>query len=60
MKRDFTLLVRDVYAGTLQDPNGIPPARIRLFGRALRIDMNLFAVVAGLVVVCALVLIHRL
>jgi hypothetical protein len=29
------------YAGTLSDPNGIPSARVRLFGDVRAIDMNL-------------------
>jgi hypothetical protein len=52
----MALLFRQLYAGSLQDPNGIPQARLRLLGRVRRIDMNLFAVIAGLLVVGGLVL----
>lgn len=39
---------RRLYAGTLSDPNGIPPLRLSLAGRTVSIDMNLAAVVAAL------------
>lgn len=55
----IALLFRRFYAGSLQDPNGIPRARLALLGRVWRIDMNVFAVVAGLVVVSGLVLMFR-
>ena len=32
---------RKVYDGALSDPNGIPPAHIRVFGRNVRVDLNL-------------------
>jgi 4-hydroxybenzoate polyprenyltransferase len=32
---------RKVYDGALSDPNSIPPAHIRVFGRNVRVDLNL-------------------
>jgi len=52
------LLFRRAYDGTLQDPNGIPPARFSALGREWRIDMNVFAAFAGLLVVTAILLLH--
>jgi hypothetical protein len=44
----LALLSRRLYAGTLSDKNGIPPARFSAAGRTLSIDMNLAAIVAAL------------
>jgi hypothetical protein len=44
-----------MYLGTLSDPNGIPPARVRAFGKTRDLDMNLVAVLAALVVVAVIV-----
>ena len=52
-------LSRKLFAATLSDPNGIPPARVRLFGVVRSIDMNLVAVVAALFSLFAIVEIYR-
>lgn len=48
----FTLayLTRRVYAGTLHDPNGIPPLHVRFLGRTGDLDGNAIAVVAAWIV----------
>jgi len=37
-----TLLGRNVFDGTLTDPNGIPPFRFKLPGKTWEVDTNLF------------------
>lgn len=39
---------RRLFGGTLSDPNGIRPARLRLFGSVRSVDVNLAAVVGAL------------
>jgi hypothetical protein len=51
---------RRYYSGTFSDPNGIPPARLRLLGRLRRIDLNLVAVVAALLALIAAISIYRM
>ena len=53
------LLSRRIYGGTLSDPGGIPPVRLKLRGRELHVDMNLVAEVAGVITVAVLVAIYR-
>lgn len=43
----LALFARRLYAGTLHDPNGIAPVRIRAGQRSIEIDMNLVLVVAA-------------
>lgn len=52
------LMSRSLYRGTLSDPNGIPPARIRIFGRSRSLDLNLMAVAAGVLVLAVVVALH--
>jgi hypothetical protein len=52
------LVTRRVYGGTLSDPNGIPPLRIRRGNSALRIDLNLFAEVVTIFVLAAILLLY--
>jgi hypothetical protein len=47
------------YAGTLSDPNGIPSARVRLFGDVRAIDMNLAAVIVAILALIAILAIYR-
>lgn len=49
---------RAMYAGTLHDPNGIQPLRIRLAGVVREIDMNAVLVIIGAVVLATAVLIY--
>ena len=57
----FTALVtRRLYRGTLSDPGGIPPVRIKLRGRRLQVDMNLVAEVAGITCLTIIVWLHHL
>jgi hypothetical protein len=51
--------IRKLFGGTLSDPNGIPPARLNLFGSVRSIDMNLAAVIAALVSLAAIIAIYR-
>jgi hypothetical protein len=53
------LIARGLYGGTLSDPGGIPPLRLTVRRRQLRIDMNLVAEVAGFIAVLALVALYR-
>jgi len=45
------LITRHVYGGTLSDPGGIPPVRLKLGGREMKVDMNLVAEIAGVITV---------
>lgn len=55
----IAFLGRKLVAATLSDPNGIPPARVRLFGAVRSIDLNLAAVVAALISLVVIVAIYR-
>ena len=50
------LFTRKMYAGTLHDPNGIQPVRIRIGTRVREFDMNAVLVIAGAVVLLSTVL----
>jgi hypothetical protein len=39
---------RRMYGGALSDPNGIPPARVKVFARTLHVDLNVVAVAVAL------------
>lgn len=52
------LVSRRIYGGTLSDPGGIPPMRVKLAGREVLLDMNLVAEIAGLIMVAGLVALH--
>jgi hypothetical protein len=54
----LALLGRRFYGGTLSDPNGIPPARIAIAGRALSVDLNLVAILAALLTLAAILTIY--
>ncbi|MDR3736842.1 MAG: hypothetical protein P4L10_15075 [Acidobacteriaceae bacterium] len=45
---------RRLYAGTLCDPNGIPPARIPIAGRVFLCDLNLVAILGALASLAAI------
>lgn len=53
------LLARSIYGGTLSDPGGIPPMRVRIGARMLRIDLNLATEVLAVVFLTALFLMYR-
>ena len=56
----FTALaVRGLFKGTLSDPNGMPPLRIRIAGRVRSIDLNLVAEIAGVLTLVAIVALYR-
>lgn len=55
----IALVLRKLYGGTLHDPNGIQPLRLRFNGRTLEIDGNAFMVFFGLVVLVTAVLLFR-
>jgi hypothetical protein len=53
----IAMLARKLYGGTLHDPNGIQPVRIRISGRIREVDMNAALVIVGAaVLVCAVML----
>jgi hypothetical protein len=57
----IAMFTRRLYAGTLHDPNGVRPARIRIGGEIREIDINiLLIVVAGAVLVMAVLLFQGL
>jgi hypothetical protein len=45
------LFARSMYGGTLHDPNGIQPVRIRIGGKTREFDMNLVLILVGAVVI---------
>jgi hypothetical protein len=53
------LLTRRLYSGTLSDPGGIPPLRLAVRRRQLRIDLNLVAEIAGVFILAALVILFQ-
>lgn len=53
------LVCRPLFGGTLSDPNGIPPLRLRVFGNVRCFDMNLVAVVVALVAIVTILWIYR-
>jgi len=55
----LAFLSRKCFAGTFSDPNGIPPARVRIFGAACSIDTNLAAVIVALFSLFAILAIYR-
>lgn len=50
---------RRLYRGTLHDPQGIPPLRVRAGGRQLEIDGNALMIAVGLIALTAAVLLFR-
>ena len=50
---------RKLFGGTLADPNGISPARIKLLGSTRVVDLNVVAVFAALLSLFAMVWIYR-
>jgi hypothetical protein len=54
------LIGRSAYGGSLSDPHGILPAKVKLFGQTRSVDLNLAAVIAGLITLFAIVVINRL
>lgn len=53
----LAMFARAMYAGTMHDPNGMQPLRIRLAGSSREIDMNVVLVILGAAVLAASVLI---
>jgi nitrate/nitrite transporter NarK len=52
------LVTRRAYGGTLSDPNGIPPLRIRRTDSVIRIDLNLVAELVGAFVLAAILFLY--
>lgn len=50
---------RSLYKGALSDPNGMPPAIIKVRGSNLHIDFNLVAEVGGVLVLAAIIALYR-
>ena len=48
---------RDLYGGTLHDPNGMRPMSMRIGSRVRQIDMNIVLIIAGMAVLISAVLI---
>jgi hypothetical protein len=53
------VLFRPLYGGTMNDPNGIPPLRVKTGAKTLELDGNTLVVTFGLVVLAAAVLLFR-
>jgi hypothetical protein len=51
------LAFRKFYGGGLSDPNGIPPMRVTIHHKTLQVDLNLLAIVAGLLVLAFILLV---
>jgi len=43
----IAVFTRSLYGGTLHDPNGMQPVRIRIGGRVREIDMNIVLILVG-------------
>jgi hypothetical protein len=54
----LAFLGRRLYAGTLSDPNGIPPASLSVAGRTVSLDLNLAAIVTALLSLAILLAIY--
>lgn len=52
-------IAHGVYKGTLSDPNGMQPARIKVPGSTFRIDLNLVAELCGLLALAAIIALYR-
>jgi hypothetical protein len=50
---------RGTFGGTLSDANGIPPARLKIFGAIHSVDLNLVAVVVALISLVAINAIYK-
>jgi hypothetical protein len=50
---------RTAFGGTLSDPNGIPPVRIAIGRRVVQLDLNLAAVVVGLIALGTLLALYH-
>lgn len=46
----IAMFSRSLYGGTLHDPNGMRPARIRIGSRVREIDMNIVLIIVGMAV----------
>ncbi len=53
------LFARNLYGGTLSDPQGMPPLSLRIGGKALQVDMNIVAEILGLLSLGVVVAIYR-
>ncbi len=51
------MFTKSLYGGTLHDPNGVQPVRIRIGGRIREIDMNVVLIIAGAAVLLIALLI---
>jgi uncharacterized membrane-anchored protein YitT (DUF2179 family) len=52
-------IARRIYKGTLSDPNGMPPLKIKVRGSTLCIDLNLVAEIGGILTLAAIVALYR-
>ncbi len=55
----IALISRKLYGGSLSDPNGIPQARLLVFGKAFSVDGNLAAVMLALVSLMLIMALYR-
>ena len=53
------LVSRQLYGGTLSDPNGIRPMVIRQGGRVYRVDLNLVAEIAAIFTIAVILILYR-
>ncbi|HUX45174.1 MAG TPA: hypothetical protein VMV57_10525 [Terracidiphilus sp.] len=49
----LAIFARPLYRGTLHDPGGIPPARLRLGARTLSVNVNVVLILAAAVLLLA-------
>jgi hypothetical protein len=53
------LFSRQLYGGTLSDPNGIRPMMIRQGGKVYRVDLNLVAEIAAIFIIAVILILYR-
>lgn len=53
------LLSRQIYGGTLSDPNGIRPMMIRSGSKVYRVDLNLVAEIAAIFSIAVILVLYR-
>jgi hypothetical protein len=53
------LISRKTFGGALSDPNGIQPLKLQVSGRTVRVDLNVAAVIGGLLALGAILAIYR-
>lgn len=55
----IALFSKNLYGGTLSDPQGMPPWTIQMRGTQYRIDLNVLAEILGMICLAAIIAIFR-